>query len=65
MDPYEWNEAIYEIYGRYKERNEKRCCATCMWHDGETGVCCNGDSYWAADFRSLDDTCGEWEEKEE
>ena len=42
--------------------NKKYCC-TCKWYAEFEGVCCNGDSEYRADFRCLDDTCEEWEEK--
>ena len=40
------------------------CCRTCAWYDAYSGVCCNGDSEWRADFRDEEDTCEAWEGKE-
>lgn len=41
----------------------EKCCGTCTWYAEFEGVCTNGDSEYRADFRCLDDTCKEWEEK--
>ena len=39
----------------------KRYCCTCKWYSQFEGVCCNGESGHRADFRLLDDICGQWE----
>lgn len=41
-------------------KNKQYCC-TCKWYSRSEGVCCNGESGHRADFRLLDDTCGQWE----
>ena len=38
-------------------------CSTCDWYAKFDGVCMNGDSEFRGDFKCLDDTCKEWEEK--
>ena len=49
------------------EREElgNKCCGTCDWYAEFDGVCCNADSKWTADFRCSDDSCSEWESKED
>lgn len=42
-----------------------RTCKTCRWYAAFEGVCCNGDSEHRADFRLEDETCEEWEERNE
>lgn len=44
-----------------KDHSEKQC-HTCIWYEFYTGVCCNGDSEYRADFRGPDDSCGERED---
>lgn len=44
--------------------NKKTCC-NCKWYEPFQGVCFNGDSEHRADFTEKDDTCGEWEGKQE
>lgn len=44
-----------------KRMNEKHYCSTCKWYAIYEGTCCNGDSQHRADFRTLYDTCEEWE----
>ena len=48
-----------------KEPDKPKCCGTCTWYAEFEGVCCNADSKWTADFRRLDDSCSEWESKED
>ncbi len=43
-----------------KEKN----CGSCGWYAEFQGVCCNGSSEHRADFTDSDDSCEEWEEKE-
>lgn len=40
-----------------------RRCLNCKWYYEK--VCCNGDSEHRADFRLKDETCEEWEERNE
>ena len=40
---------------------DSKDCNGCIWYDVDTGVCCNPDSEWRADFRALEDTCAYWE----
>ena len=41
-------------------KDEKQYCSTCRWYRVFEGVCVNGDSEYAAEFRALDDTCEKW-----
>ena len=43
--------------------DHKEYCCNCRWYDIDAGVCCNASSDYCADFRSLDDSCEEWEER--
>ena len=43
----------------------KKVCQTCRWYEDYLGVCFNGDSYNCADVTGSQDTCPEWEEKDE
>ncbi len=47
----------------------EQCCGTCKWHKNENisdgGVCVNGDSDYCADWTGYDDSCEEWEERDE
>ena len=49
----------------YPESEDKKYCCTCKWYAEFEGVCCCGDSEFRADFRCLDDTCQEWESRED
>ena len=40
--------------------NERRC-ETCKFYEDWLGICCNGLSIYAADFRDADDLCDCWE----
>lgn len=42
---------------------DKEYCCNCRWYDIDAGVCCNASSDYCADFRSMDDSCEEWEER--
>lgn len=42
---------------------DKEYCCNCRWYDIDAGVCCNASSDYCADFRNLDDSCEEWEER--
>ena len=42
-----------------------KCCENCRYYEEFSGVCCNGRSIYAADFRDADDWCACWEVKEE
>lgn len=53
-----------DIFDMTYEAVEEYCC-TCRWYAVDEGVCCNGASNYRADFRSLDDTCEDWEEDDE
>ena len=41
--------------------NEK-CCGTCSWYEAFSGVCCNGDSRFVADFMDEEGGCNHWED---
>lgn len=43
--------------------DHKEYCCNCRWYDIDAGVCCNASSDYCADFRSMDDSCEEWEER--
>lgn len=45
--------------------DHKEYCCTCRWYAVVEGVCCNGASNYRADFRSLDDSCEDWEANHE
>ena len=45
---------IYEISPEYRR------CENCRWHEGFTGVCCNNDSEYAANYTANDQQCNEW-----
>lgn len=45
-------------------RRERGNCGNCKWHDDFSGVCCNGDSDFRAEFTATDDKCEHWEELE-
>lgn len=36
-------------------------CENCQYYEEFCGVCFNGDSIYAADFRDADDSCECWE----
>lgn len=40
-------------------------CGNCEWYAEFEGVCCNGSSEYRADFRESEDSCDEWEGKED
>ena len=44
-------------------------CGNCRWHIYEEisqgFVCCNDDSDYCADWTEYEDTCEEWEDKDE
>lgn len=46
-------------------QNMKKECSTCVWHDGYTWVCFNGNSEYRADFTDPENTCPAWEERKE
>ena len=43
--------------------NTDKTCENCKYYEPYNGVCCCYKSEWVADFR--DDTCEEFERKEE
>lgn len=47
------------------ETDQPKTCPTCRWYAPFEGVCCNGDSAYRADFTGADDTCPEWEKKDD
>ena len=45
--------------------DNKRCCATCAYHDDWTWVCFNPEADDRADFTDNEYTCKCWTSKEE
>lgn len=47
----------------------RECCGTCKWHryDGyeDDFYCVNGYSEYYTDFTGYEDSCDEWEERDE
>ena len=47
----------------------KECCGTCKWHEydkaGKDWVCVNDASENVADFTGYEDSCDEWEGKDD
>lgn len=47
----------------------KRCCGNCKWHEHDElfgdWVCVNADSEYLSDFTGFEDSCEEFEEKED
>ncbi|WP_373829783.1 hypothetical protein [Bacteroides heparinolyticus] len=47
----------------------KQCCGTCKWHEydkaGKDWVCVNDVSENVAEFTSYEDSCDEWEGKDD
>ena len=47
----------------------KECCGTCRWHEydtyGQDYSCVNDDSENAGYYTGYNDTCDEWEGKDE
>ena len=47
----------------------KQCCGTCRYHEYEDFsqgyVCVNDESEYCADWTEYNDTCDEWEGKDE
>lgn len=37
-----------------------RKCSNCKNYEPFSGVCCNADSEWVADFKNEDDSCPQW-----
>ena len=44
---------------------ENKCCENCAYHDDWTHVCFNPESKNRADFTDNEDSCTEWESKED
>lgn len=40
-------------------------CGSCRWHDAFSWVCFNGRSEHRADFTDPEDSCKEWEKRDE
>lgn len=47
-----------------KNKSEPSCCS-CRWHDAFSWVCFNGQSEHRADFTDPEDSCKEWEKKDD
>ena len=51
------------------EAMNKECCGTCKWHKlenvDEGWVCVNADSDNVADWTEYEDSCMEWEAKDD
>lgn len=47
------------------ENSNEKNCNSCTWHDGYSGVCCNGDSHKRADFVNEDYYCDYYEERKD
>lgn len=47
----------------------EKCCGNCRWHEYDElfddWVCVNPDSDYVADFTGYEDSCEEFEEREE
>lgn len=57
------DEAILAWNRRY---DPNKTCRTCRWRSDEfTSACTNGESINRADFVDAEDTCDEWEGKDE
>ena len=47
-----------------ENKSEPSCCS-CRWHDAFSWVCFNGQSEHRADFTDPEDSCKEWEKKDD
>lgn len=45
-----------------KESTSKPACGNCRWYEKFIGVCCNGKSPYAVDYKDEDESCEEYEE---
>lgn len=44
---------------------KEQVCEFCKWHDDFSWVCFNGDSENCADFTDNENSCAEWESRED
>lgn len=47
------------------ENKSEPSCGSCRWHDAFSWACFNGLSEHRADFTDPEDSCKEWEKKDE
>lgn len=49
--------------------SERKCCGTCKYHQFESVddgyVCVNDESEYLSDWTECNDSCSEWEERDE
>ena len=51
-------------------KDESRCCGSCRWHKpddyyGNDWMCCNAESDNCADWTSYNDSCDQWEGRDD
>ena len=44
---------------------ENKCCENCAYHDDWTWVCFNPESEKRANFTDNEDSCAEWDSRED